>query len=354
MSQINAYTEKTSPDLTDEYILQETGGGTTKKIQHTTLLETVKPYYNYIYNPDGNIDQDDFSGTAPSTGKYTLDMWKWSSGGTNLSTLTVKRNAVVGEGLEVNDLAESAIHVDITVAATGGSGAQQTLFFPFVDFDTKMIGDTFTWAFRAKIPAGESIVAYFIQTGGSTETLNITGTGDWEDYVLTDVIDNTTTEVKLFLRFLQSPGIIAGAGDYYFKHHRLYKGSDYKPYQPRGFQGDLEKCMSVYEKSYLYGIAPGNNPDPNGAITFRSSITASALYGIDRKFVVPKITNPTMTFYSTQSGTADRVYNQSATADLTKSGTFSSSQYSTGYFIATANATDGNVILAHFVADCRP
>jgi microcystin-dependent protein len=55
MPQIYEYPEKTSPTSTDEYILQETGGGTTKKITHETLLEVIQAEVDAGLTPVGAI-----------------------------------------------------------------------------------------------------------------------------------------------------------------------------------------------------------------------------------------------------------------------------------------------------------
>ena len=48
MGQINSYTEKTTPTETDEFLLQETGAGTVKKITHANLIKTALTKYTTV------------------------------------------------------------------------------------------------------------------------------------------------------------------------------------------------------------------------------------------------------------------------------------------------------------------
>ena len=71
MNQIKDYTEKTTPASTDEYILQETSGGITKKITHENFLKIIQAEVDAAAALTGNIAA--FAGSSTPTGYLLCD-----------------------------------------------------------------------------------------------------------------------------------------------------------------------------------------------------------------------------------------------------------------------------------------
>lgn len=114
----------------------------------------------------------------------------------------------------------------------------------------------------------------------------------------------------------------------------------------------LRECQHYFEKSY-------NNEIAIGATTFVGAVTSlmvngiTTVYGIDRPFKSAKITTPTVTWYSPQTGTINKIYNLSATADATVASNLLVGKTSSGIPVLSAPATGGDALAAHYTADSR-
>lgn len=126
----------------------------------------------------------------------------------------------------------------------------------------------------------------------------------------------------------------------------LYFGTTIRSWVPRHISQEITLCQRYYEKSYNINVAPATN-------TFLGShyfVASSTKFDETVRFQTRKRTTPTMTVYSSVTGTADAVRNVSTTADLTtidENGTVGESET---LIYKASGVTDGNEYSFHWTA----
>jgi hypothetical protein len=118
------------------------------------------------------------------------------------------------------------------------------------------------------------------------------------------------------------------------------------------FDETLRECQYYYEKSYNNEVMPGTASSFSGSQSVYIGADPSHAWGIDRPFKVSKRVNPTLTWYSSVSGSANNIANLSTSLDVavTSNGI---SKTSTGYPNTPSGVSSTNVVQGQWVADSR-
>jgi len=251
--------------------------------------------HNYLINPDLDINQRGFAGGALADGVYGYDRWK-ANGASTIS-------AADGDG-----------YVTLTSGAL-----EQVIESP------GLAGKTVTLA---------------ADTGGTT----VTGTVDGQSgpLPLTVNIDSASTgdiTVKL-----------AGGK---VKNVRLIGGYAAGTYQKRPISEEIALCERYFQSSYPVTFAPGTVTA--GTVSINAQSTNKFLAMGTRSTRVAMRASPTVTFYSSNDGAANRIYNQNQAANRIVSPVNVSTK-SVGYPLIDAGDTApaaGDIILWHWTAEAE-
>lgn len=114
----------------------------------------------------------------------------------------------------------------------------------------------------------------------------------------------------------------------------------------------IEECQRFYEKSYGINVNPGTVTS-NGAVVSRQADT-SIFVMMQKMFVTRKRANPTMVWYSNNSGSINNIYSNSApTGDYSVTGTQFSGETSFGVPTTSPASPDMAIMSGHFTADAE-
>jgi cyclophilin family peptidyl-prolyl cis-trans isomerase len=87
------------------------------------------------------------------------------------------------------------------------------------------------------------------------------------------------------------------------------------PYGRRNFEDEFARCQRYYEKSYDLGTAIAQ-PSTNGA-EFFLMLTGGSVGGLPVSFATPKRSDPSVTAYSSATGTSGKAYDYANSVDVT-------------------------------------
>jgi len=221
-----------------------------------STISTALVGRNYLTNPDFTINQRGFAGGALADGIYGHDRWK-ANGASTIG-------AVDAEGY---------------VALTAGA-YEQVIEAP------DLAGKTVTLA---------------ASLGGTTVTGTIDGQSGTLPLTVT-LAGTSTGDIAIKL---------AGGK---VKNVRLVEGDVAGAYQPRHPAEELGLCERYFQSSYPVDVAPGLVT--TGAININAQSTNKYLAMGTRATRVAMRTAPTVTFYSSNTGAANKIFNQTqASAD---------------------------------------
>lgn len=131
---------------------------------------------------------------------------------------------------------------------------------------------------------------------------------------------------------------------------QLEHGQVATPWFDRPDHEEFALCQRYYEKSYDVGDPPGSITE-DGAI-FGHEPGGGSLDMAQVRFAVPKRVQPTVTWYSPTTGTANRVRDTLANADVAITNLLGSGQTSTGRPSAAGITADPHYRV-HFVAEAE-
>lgn len=164
----------------------------------------------------------------------------------------------------------------------------------------------------------------------------------WQRYIYTGTIGSTATEMYLNLVF--NPTGTAGATDYIeYTGVQIELGSTATVFSRAGgtIQGELAACQRYFQKSNNQSEAPGAAPatTPINAVNVSTTIVA----GIPT-FKVSMRASPTVTLYSTSTGTSGKI--RSGGADITATAA-DVGENSIGYISATGLTAGSNSTITY-------
>jgi len=124
-------------------------------------------------------------------------------------------------------------------------------------------------------------------------------------------------------------------------------------------EADTETYEQAYRKCQFYYEYSWDPESTIGLATFVSAVAAQVAanvgssVGLNSFFKSLKRSNAVVTWYSPSTGTANRIYDETATTDRVVSSTTGSSAIITGYPNVTTTISDANTVTAHWTADSR-
>jgi hypothetical protein len=134
---------------------------------------------------------------------------------------------------------------------------------------------------------------------------------------------------------------------------QLRLGSILPRWESRPYAEELDMCQRYYQKSYSPGVAVGTAPSTVGAAISRFGAATSVRHDIRTALRVTMRASPTMTWYSTNSGTGARIYNTTTAADATVSTTNFNNHNSTGYVNLSAAPAINDILLGQWTAEAE-
>jgi hypothetical protein len=142
------------------------------------------------------------------------------------------------------------------------------------------------------------------------------------------------------------------ASTYILEEVQIEVGATATPFERRPYTEELELCQRYYEKSYPQAVDPGT-ANSVGSMTHRVTGSQKAFYGSNIKFSTTKRATPTMTVYSTNSGTVDKVYRLELGSDFAVNFLVGMGENSGGNIWLVSNRADGEGLEYHWVADAE-
>jgi hypothetical protein len=331
---------------------------------------------NKFINGDFRINQRAFTSTTATASTYGFDRWITSSsdGTVTFSAQTFTPGTAPVSGYEA---------INFLRAATTGQtlASANTQIHQRVEDVRTFAGQTITISFWAKAASGTPKIAVEVSqafgTGGSpSSTVNtyagqVTTSTSWARYSVTvsvpsisgKTIGTDSNSSSLPIRFHTSAGsdLNARTGSLGIQNATIdiwgiqaEDGSVATAFQTATgtIQGELAACQRYYLKSYNQDTAPATASNSVGNFQFQAISATPTASRANVRFPVTMRTSPTITVYSTNSGTSAKLYNEAAAVDLD-----ALTQYTgqTGFTVYANSGTPtlGNPLLVHYVASAE-
>lgn len=283
---------------------------------------------NLIINPTWGINQPGYVyGTdTATTATYFTDGWYNKTGNSSRVISFSGTNGIIpgADGIEQN----------FGKRRFDPSGTQ--LFGPVEGEDlTVTLG----------ITSGTIAVYAGYDDGTLNPTLSFVGNITTSVKTLTFQADYNSVSTNVLTIDLRGTGVI--------KWIKVERGSKSTQFNYPLFSEELDRCKVFWRSSYNHGVKPGTVTDA-GSIDGRNTAggASSALRGLPCK-IERMDSNPTISIYSTNTGTIAKVYDITATADVTVSSITGNGE--TGFTQMTLGATIAqyNAVRFHYVFDAR-
>lgn len=314
---------------------------------------------NKIINGNFDVWQRGTSISVTASATYTADRYVAYYDGTG-ATRTVSREAFTVGQTDVPYEPRYFLRYAQTVA---GSGATYTHLANRIEGVRTFAGQTVTLSFYAKFASTTSIDVKANQifgSGGSPSTNVVTNFGfnfsvgtAWTKYTFTLTLPSIagktlgTNNDDIFDIFFTLP--INTTFTFDIAQIQLEAGSIATPFEQRPFGTELALCQRYYEKSYNQVETPGTISS-GGCAAYVAANSTNGEHSMVC-FRVSKRTTPTITYYSTVTGTPGKVRNATTNADISSSysNIVGESSYA-GFGVAT---TTGNLYLWHWTASAE-
>jgi hypothetical protein len=324
-------------------------------------------FRNKIINGNFDIWQRGTSLTSGTSLRFLADRFRNNATG---STYTASQQSFSNGQ---TDVPNNPNYFHRTVVTSVAGNANYVAFQQPVEGVQTLAGQTATLSFYAKADSNKSITADFVQyfgTGGSpsssvegigNQKLNLTSS--WQKFTITANIPSiagktlgTNNDHTLQVVFLYEAGsdynsrtnsLGQQSGTFDIAQVQLEAGSVATPFELRPIGTELALCQRYYEKSYNIDVAPGTLLT-TGSI-FGVSATIGGPYVFCSYKVVKRLNQSTITIYSPNTGTINRIVRSSDTTDQIAT---VSNNASSGFSAGNASTTN-NGIAYHFTADAE-
>ena len=118
-------------------------------------------------------------------------------------------------------------------------------------------------------------------------------------------------------------------------------------------QAELAACQRYYLKSYAQATTPGTATNSIGAFAYASVNGTVTDNRANVRFPVNMRTTPTITMYSSNTGTSAKIYNENTTLDLGGAAQFIGETGFHGYASSGVITAAGTVLIFHYVASAE-
>jgi hypothetical protein len=360
---------------------------------NTALTANTLSTQNKIINSGMTIDQRyEFNGVVPTNGGYMIDRWIYQ--GSGVGSLYVGSNDLnsAGFGYPASNIT-NALPLSVNAADTSLTGQDYYAFGQKIEgYDTlDLIDQTFTlgfWvyasragtyyiSFRNNALTASYVTPYTINATYTWEYKTITISGglystgyDWEKgnlmgvsvlwlLGLSSAATYTTASTNTWLsgNFIgtsSQTNLMQTTSDVFvITAVQLRLGSILPRWESRPYAEELDMCQRYYQKSYSPGVSVGTGSSTVGAAVSRFGSATSVRHDIRTALRVTMRASPTMTWYSTNSGTSARIYNSTTAADATVSTTNLNNHNSTGYVNLSAAPAINDILLGQWTAEAE-
>jgi hypothetical protein len=354
------------------------------------VVELTKPdptngfsFRNRIINGDMRIDQRNAGASvsyAAGASGYNEDRWNMDN--STDGAVTVQQSTVAPTGF-VNSLLVTVSTADSSLASgqrcrifqrvegfncsdfLWGSANAQTVTISF--WVRSSLTGTFGGALRNASSNRSYAFTYSISAANTWEykTVNVAGdtTGTWATgntsgievgFGLGAASDlSGTAGTWTATANVSATGAVSVVGTtgatFYITGVQLEAGSVATPFERRPYGTELVLCQRYYQKSYSQTVVPATVTFA-GAVQWVSTSTNTQANYQPIRFPVVMRAAPTVTLYSTVTGTSGRVRNFQTSTDLTAS-CFDAGDAGTFIQVATAPAATGQQLQAQYVAE---
>jgi len=294
------------------------------------LLRRVVGAYgeNLLINPKFAVDQERKMGSSITATNYYLDGWFNPSGGPTGSLSSGANNDIILTG---------TTQIAQIFGKRTYDGSNQ--------ISGIVNGDPIT--ISGSVSGTVTVYAGYAAGGsGSALTLSSIGTLTASSPSITYTsIYGATAANQLAIR-------LSGSGAQ-IQWIKVEAGSSTTDFQEARFEDELKKCEFFYRKSYPYLTAPGTASSTPGAVTYRNMAGGTATTHAPLPAKVDHMDSvPTVTIYSSNSGTAAQVYDVTTTSDVGSSGPTDTGE--TGFStLITSGIASNDIIRFHYVFDAR-
>lgn len=338
---------------------------------------------NAIINGDMRIAQrgTSLTGIASGDSPYTLDRWQIG---------VVNSAAVVTVSQETDVPTEQGFYNSLQIAVTTEDASvaanDRVWFRQWIEgFNSnRLLGKTCTFSFWLKSnKTGVMSIRFSDKVGTRSYVSDITiADTEWNKYSITFVMDDSSgtwghtndsgmqvmwslmggsdtttsntdvwqnasyissTSADNFMDSTSNTILITGV--------QLELGNTVTEFEFLNYSAQLQQCQRYYEKSYHLNISPGTASTFNGCAIFRSGVGGQGWQeGLRCDFKVTKRTNPTVVWYSVNTGNAGYVYKNSVGDQAVTINQYAG-MTSTGWPNLYVSISD--LCLAHWVADAE-
>lgn len=274
----------------------------------TPAVASANP--SLLINGDFQLNQRGFAGGSLSAGAYGFDRWKADTGGASLSL----------SGFVVS-LASGTIVQAIEPAVWGLSSLA---------------------SMQVTVSVADPSADLTVTVGTATGTITA-GSGRRSVTITTNSGDTGNLPVKI--------AKASGSG-VTFGRVKLELGASATSWQPRPQPQELALAYRYFEKSYALATAPGTVTVDNCAFGRDTSTGQVRKELINTRFRVEKRTTPTITWYSTKTGSSGQLWYQQTDSDVAVTSTEATGTQQTGYPLS-ATAADTWLFRAQWTADAE-
>ena len=313
---------------------------------------------NRIINGNMLIDQR-YAGaqiTAANliSGAYMVDRWQYYS--SQASKFTAQQNAgAVTTAIGFPNYLGMTVASAVSVAASDyfsisqpiegfnfadlgfGTASAKTVTLSFVVYSS--LTGTFGGAFKNYGATRTYPFTYTISSANTWTTISITIAGDtsgtWVGASNAGCATvqfglgagstySTTAGAWAAGNYVSATGAVSVVGTsgatFYVTGVQLEVGTKATPYETQIYSDQLIQCQRYYEMSYDIGTVPGTATAVGTEFMFVSYNSASTIISAGNKAffkVTKRIAPTTVTLYSTSTGTAGKIYDATASADIT-------------------------------------
>lgn len=318
---------------------------------------------NAVINGDFGIWQRGTSINLTSAASaYTADRFKnavtFSAG-----TCTVSRQAFTPGTAPASGYEGTYFH-RTTLPASGSITYYETT--QFIEGVQTYAGQTVTLSFWAKASSAVTLTSLFTQNFGSGGSTNVdTGgsthavTTSWQRFTVTIAmpsIAGKTIGTSSYIGFyLYTTTGLTTSMTIDLWGMQLEAASTASNFQTATGtkQGELAACQRYYIKSYAQATAPATATNTVGAFSFAAVNSTATDNRANVRFPVNMRGTPTITVYSSSTGTSAKIYNENTTLDLGGAAQFIGESGFHGYVSSGVITGAGTVLIFHYVASAE-
>ncbi len=282
---------------------------------------------NFLINGNFDIWQ---RGTGPFTtsGEYSADRWKTS---VITSTYSLSKSSFTLGQTDVPGNPTNYLTIDTTSSATA---SEYCITEQRIEDVSSVSGDDYTLSFWAKANSSLDLSIEAVQnfgTGGSPSSevytlgQKVSLTTSWQKFEITINIPSISgkvlgTDNNSFVKILfwlsagtdftsRTDSLTTQTGIFDIAQVQLEAGGSATEFEQRHISEELLMCQRYFEKSYNLDVAPGTPSTLAGSLRESATRCSNSVVDVGVTYATVKRTSPTVTIYSTDTGTAGEVSN---------------------------------------------